>query len=135
LVRAGDVDEAAQRLTAGVPADVKLTTDQAARLVAILPKIKPESIAKRDAASLDVALRLFDLIAGRGAMTPQMHLTRLNLLATGHPDETERLIAALDETLAKNPQLFTQAYQAVIDVLEKQDTPGALLKFAGAAAE
>jgi tetratricopeptide (TPR) repeat protein len=135
LVRAGDVDEAAQRLTSGVPQEVKLTTEQASRLAAILPKIKPESIAKKDAASLDVALRLFDLIAGRGTMTPQMHLTRLNLLATGHPEDTQRLIAAVDETLAKNPRLFGEAYDAVIKVLDKLDQSGPLLKFLGAAAE
>jgi tetratricopeptide (TPR) repeat protein len=133
LVKAGDVDEAAKRLTSGLPEHVKLTSEQAARLVAVLPKIKPETLAKRDPASLDVAIRLFDLIAGRGSMTPQMHATRLTLLASGHPDETDRLIAAVDEMLSKNPQLYAQAYDAVIQALSKLEKPKPMLAFLAAA--
>jgi tetratricopeptide (TPR) repeat protein len=134
LVKSGDVDEAAQRLTSGLPEHARLTGEQASRLVAILPKLKPESIARKDPASLDVAIRLFDLIAGRGTMTPQMYITRLTLLATGHPSETDRLIAAIDDTTQRHPELIGQAYQAVLEVLTKLDKPGPLLAFLGGAA-
>jgi tetratricopeptide (TPR) repeat protein len=135
LVHSGDVTEADQRLR-GLPDNVKLTAEQAARLVAILPKLKPEQLVKSNATAADSALHLFDLIAGRGgakAMPPEMHLTRLTLLATGHPDETDRLIAAIDQTAARYPELVGQAYQQVAEALQKKADAGPLLKFLGAA--
>jgi len=42
------VQDAAQRLTSGLPVHIKLTSAQSARLVAILPKIKlGESLGKK----------------------------------------------------------------------------------------
>ncbi len=134
LVDVGDVEKAARSLVDGIPSTVKLTTEQSARLTAIVDKIRPETLVRKDPASIAAAIHLLDLIAARGNMSGQMHITRLTLLAVAYPEDTERLVNAVEEMGRAFPEARKPAYGSVIAELLKLSDASAALRFAGAAA-
>jgi len=134
LVQKGDVDEGTATLVAGVPTSVQLTKDQSARLAAVILKIDPKTLASGDPKSVESALHLLDLIAGRVPMGDQLHRVRLALLTAAHYDNPPRLIEAA-EALAKDvPGRPLDGYAIVITELAKRPDVGPAARFAGAAA-
>lgn len=134
LIGAGEVERAARSLVDGIPTSVKLTSEQSARLTAIVGKIRPESLVRKDPETIAAAIHLLDLIAARGKMSSALHITRLTLLAVGHPEETERLVNAVEEMAGSFPDDRKAAYASVLVELLKLTDPTPALRFAGAAA-
>jgi len=135
LFRTGEPAAAFQRLLGSLPPGSHLRSNQTARIVALLNKVKPETyVSGESPESLDAALRLFDLVAGGSAMPAHLHLTRLSLMAAAYPEDLARLFSAIDEAASRSNELKLPAYFRVVETLQSREDPTSMLRFLGASA-
>lgn len=128
LLRKGDTGGAIQALRRGFPDAAAFSIENGRRIVAILSGLKPDTLAKASPIDAEAAVGLFDLVVKRGVpMSPQLHGTRLTLLAAAAPNDATRLADAADEVAKSLPEARTAAYLTMIGQLQALDTPAPAL--------
>jgi tetratricopeptide (TPR) repeat protein len=134
LAASGEFESAAAQFAA-VPEGAQISGEQAARLVQILTRLRPDDVAQGGARAAEGALRLFDLIARRGVpIPPALHVARLQLLAAAFPDDTERFLSACREMGRQYPEMREQAFLQGYKVLAELPAAGPVLRFLPVAA-
>ncbi len=135
LVRTGDVARAADVLVHGVPTTIKLTDQQSGRLLAIIARVQPDELARKNPEYVDAAIHLLDLIAGRGEASTPLQMARLSLIAIGHPDQTDQLVAGVEKVAERDPEARLPAYGQIAAELGKHPEGRYVLRFLEAAAK
>ncbi|MDX2132637.1 MAG: tetratricopeptide repeat protein [Planctomycetota bacterium] len=125
-LRRGRAREAADALERAMPEGFRPTEAQSSRVLALLGSLRAEVLGTR-APDAD---RMFELALARGvALSPQLQITRVMLIAAGAPDDTQRLIDAIDEAGSTDAELKLGAVARVARVLADLERPGPVLRF------
>ncbi len=117
-VRLKRTADAAKVLSQTIPTGVALTDAQTTRLVIVLLRVSQGDSASAASADADGAAALFDAVAGRTAsLPPQLHETRLGILATRSTFDSEALARAVDQATRQHPALASAFYVRVAAAL------------------